>query len=147
VPTETDRLISDALRRKEEFKRPDRVAGRTGTFFLKKEEKVTLVSGAAAVANWTRVDCAPYVPTDATGVVLEVIAFSSTAPSNDRRLQIRREEGYVEYVAARTIGTTVGDLTSDSNTPICELSGDKTFDYKSSAMNDFSIALIGYYIN
>ena len=132
----TDRIVSDAAKLAKANKelRPERKEPTGGFKFL--SEQVLLVDGTGAV-GWTRLDLSAHVP-NCTGVILNCFVRKA-APSGN--FDVRRERGAIEFRAG-----SASDGSS-TNQLICEVTPDRTVDYKTEAMTEYKFWLLGYYTN
>ena len=108
------------------------------------DESQTVASGSAAITAWTVFDCSDHVPSDAKYAVLQCFGRNVSSPTGARDFSCRREDGAIE----RRVVTTRGTTTSDISVTVCEahieLTDPKTFEYKTSAMTEYEVLLIGY---
>lgn len=135
MPTaDNSKILSDSAKLAKANKelRPERKQKETGFKFL--EQQVLLVDGTGAV-GWTRLDLAAYVPS-CTGVILNCFVRKA-APSGN--FEVRKERGAIEFRAGSASDS------SSTNQLLCEATPDRTIDYKTEAMTEYKLWLLGYY--
>lgn len=146
----TDNVLSDTVRlvkrRNRQLSKPQKTASSSssGESFTFLDEFVTLVSGSSAVSAWTAVDVSAYVPSGTQFVLLECQGRNITSPTGSRKLSVRKDSQSINLDLIYTRGTTTSDITAMIAERRVEISSG-SFDYKTDAMSEYQLRLIGYW--